>query len=295
MDLRVFLEEIVKRMGYRTYPGYPKEYIWIDHGDNSGEVIMLLEDNNLDKLKEFYSSTLNYPGEKYVFILVDDDREIMGYCKSKGLIGVKKDVVANLIGKSLIDMSLKKNGKSDSKIMESNEDSIYVYLEEGNNPKFIKPTISGEDVSNSIGLKAELIFIPFYFFSYTLDVVDGGLYEKRDGILMLNSLNGNVTKSINGYEVVDSWPLKYKDMEPRWEINGSTERVRKWIQENLERETVVQEETKFFIVYKRKKIKPLENTIKVTYINTYFYPIYSTSTLVMDGFTGEIKSVTDFI
>ncbi len=294
MDLRFFMEEIIRRMGYRTYPGYPPEYIWIDHGDNTGEVVFLMENNDIEKLREFYSSTLNYPGEKYVFILIDDDREILSYCKSKGLIGIRKDAVASLVGRSIIDMHLTR-GKDRIVEKEEGEDSIYVYLEEGNNPKFIKPNITGEDVSKAIGLKAELLFIPYYFFSYSLNVLEGGLYEKKEGILMVNSVNGNISESINGYEVIDGWPTKFREIEPKWEVNSSMEKVRRWIQENMEREIMVEEESKFFIVFSRKKVKPLDETIKIKYNSTYLYPIYSSSALVMDGFTGEIKSVTDFI
>jgi hypothetical protein len=294
MDLRIFMEEIIRKMGYRVYPGYPQEYIWIDHGDNTGEVILLMDDNDLEKLREFYSSTVNYPGEKYVFILIDDDKEILSYCKSKGLIGIRKDTVASLVGKSIIDMHLSR-GKREIAEKAEGDDSIYVYLEEGNNPKFIKPTITGENVSTAIGLKADLIFVPYYFFSYSLNVLEGGLYEKKEGILMVNSVNGNVSESINGYEVIDKWPMKYKEVEPNWEVNSSIEKIRRWIQENMEREIMVEEESKFFIIFSRKKVKPLDDTIKIKYNSTYLYPVYTSSTLVMDGFTGEIKSVTDFI
>ncbi|MGC8547090.1 MAG: hypothetical protein ACP5MU_05495, partial [Thermoplasmata archaeon] len=115
------------------------------------------------------------------------------------------------------------------------------------------------------------------------------------GILMVNSVNGNVSESINGYEVIDKWPMKYKEFEPKWEVNSSIEKIRRWIQENMEREIMVEEESKFFIIFSRKKVKPLDDTIKIKYISTYLYPVYTSSTLVMDGFTGEIKSVTDFI
>ncbi|MCL4412431.1 MAG: hypothetical protein M1526_03650 [Candidatus Thermoplasmatota archaeon] len=293
MDLRVFLEEIIRRMGYRTYPGYPEEYIWIDHGDGSGEVIMLLEDSSLERVKSFYSSTVNFPGEKFVFFLVDEDPEITSYCKSKGIKSVRKDEVGLIVGRSIIDIHLKKRRENDFK--EDEKDSIYVYLEEGSNPKFVKPAITGEAVANALGLKADLLFIPFSFYSYSVSVMEGSLIEKREGTVMVNTVNGTVSKSISGYEVIDSWPMQHRELEPKWEPDASIERVRRWIQDNIESEVVEEKEMRYLVVFTRKKVRPLENSIKIKYNNTHLYPIYSSSSLVMDGFTGEIKSVTDYI
>ncbi|MEM0127870.1 MAG: hypothetical protein QXO03_02120, partial [Thermoplasmatales archaeon] len=82
MDIRIIIEDMVQKMGYRAYPGFPQDYIWIDHGDGSGEVIMLLEENDMDKVREFESSTSSFPGERFIFSLVGDiDKEIPSYCK----------------------------------------------------------------------------------------------------------------------------------------------------------------------------------------------------------------------
>ena len=73
------------------------------------------------------------------------------------------------------------------------------------------------------------------------------------------------------------------------------ERAKRWIIDSLETEVVEKSETDAFIIYSRTRVKPLEDTIKVTFINTSFYPIYSSPALVMDGYTGEIKSINDFV
>lgn len=298
MDIRIIIDEMVKSMGYRTYPGYPEEYIWVDHGDGSGEVIMLLENQDLEKVREFHSSTVSFPGERFLFVLSDGgNKDIISYCKGHKITPVTRDETAKLLGKALIDMHLSLKTTKRPAVRQPKEDSdfILVYLEEGNNPKYIRPVVSGELVSNSIGLRSDLIFVPYHFFSYTMKVVEGENIAIKEGTSMVNAVNGRVTRSINGYELLDSWPTTYREMELKWEPLSSMERAKRWISDSTETEVVEKSETEAFIIYSRSRVKPLEDTIKVKYINTCFYPIYSSSALVMDGFTGEIKSITDYV
>lgn len=298
MDLRIIIEEMVKNMGFRTYPGYPEDYIWIDHGDGTGEVIMLVETNEIEKVREFQSSTSSFPGERLVFILNDGiNTDITSYCKSHKITIVSREECTRLFGKALIEMHLSKIHRKEKRKTNDKEDKgfILVYLEEGKNPKFVKPAISGETVAKSIGLKSDLIFVPHYFFSYSLKVMEGGNLEDREGSAMVNSVNGKVSESITGYEVLENWPTNHRELDPKWEPLPSLERVKRWVEDSLETEVVETRESDFFIIYSRNRVKPVERTIKVTFLNTYFYPIYSSSSLALDGFTGEIKSITDYI
>ncbi|MCL4446784.1 MAG: hypothetical protein M1163_00045 [Candidatus Thermoplasmatota archaeon] len=298
MDIRILIDEMVKSMGYRTYPGYPEEYIWVDHGDGSGEVIMLLESSDLDKVREFHSSTVSFPGERFLFVLNDDpNKDILSYCKGHKITSVTRDETARLLGKALIDMQLSKKKQKRPVVREprENKDFILVYLEEGNNPRYIRPVVSGEMVTNSIGLRSDLIFVPHHFFSYTMKVMEGDNLSVKEGNAMVNAVNGRVSKSINGYELLDTWPTTHRELELKWEPLSSMERGRRWISDSLETEVVEKSETDAFIIYSRNRVRPLEETIKVTFINTCYYPIYSSSALVMDGFTGEIKSITDYV
>jgi hypothetical protein len=298
MELRILIEEMIENMGFRTYPGYPEDYIWIDHGDSTGEVIFLVESDDMEKVREFHSSTSSFPGERFAFILYDGPyNEIYSYCKSHNITVVSREECSRLFGKALIDMHLNSLGKKEVKKLKEKDDRefILVYLEEGKNPKFIKPAVSGEMVSKSVGMRNDLIFIPYYFFSYRLKVMEGGSLEEREGSAMVNSLNGKVFSSITGYEVLENWPMTHRELEPKWEPLASLERVKVWIQESLEMEVMEKSESEFFLLYARNKVKPLKETIKVTYLNTYFYPIYSSSSLAMDGFTGEVKSTADYI
>ncbi|MEM0134027.1 MAG: hypothetical protein QXU18_02200 [Thermoplasmatales archaeon] len=298
MDIRILIGEMVKNMGYRTYPGYPEDYIWVDHGDGSGEVIMLLDNQDIEKVREFYSSTVSFPGERFLFILNDGvNKDILSYCKSHKITAVSRDDTAKMLGKELINMQLAKKIQKRPRVQEKNEnkDFILVYLEEGNNPRYIRPVVSGEAVTNSIGLKSDLIFIPFHFFSYTMKLMEGDNLVVKEGNVMVNAVNGKASKSINGYELLDSWPTTHRELELKWEPLTSMERAKRWISDSLETEVVEKSETEAFIIYSRSRVKPLEDTIKVTFINTSLYPVYSSSALVMDGFTGEIKSITDFV
>jgi hypothetical protein len=298
MDIRILIDEMVKDMGYRTYPGYPEEYIWVDHGDGSGEVIMLLENEDLEKVREFHSSTVSFPGERFLFLLSDGaNKDVLSYCKGHKIIPVTRDETAKLLGKALIDMQLSKKVRRKPVVQQSNEneDFILVYLEEGNNPKYIRPVVSGEVVTNSIGLRSDLIFIPFHFFSFTMKVMEDESLSKKEGTAMVNAVTGKVSRSINGYELLDSWPTTHRELELKWEPLSSIERAKRWVSDSLETEVVEKSETDGFIIYSRSRVKPLEDTIKVTFINTCLYPIYSSSALVMDGFTGEIKSITDYV
>jgi hypothetical protein len=298
MDVRVLIDEMVKNMGYRTYPGYPEEYIWVDHGDGSGEVIMLLENQDLEKVREFNSSTVSFPGERFLFLLADGtDKEIISYCKGHRITPVSREEAAKMLGKALIDMHLSTKTKKRSVLRQptENKDFIMVYLEEGSNPKYIRPVITGDVVTNSIGLRADLIFVPYHFFTYGMKVMEGDSLIAKEGTVMVNAVNGRASRSINGYEILDSWPTTHREMELKWEPLSSMERAKRWISESLETEVVEKTETEAFIVYSRNRVKPLEDTIKVTFINTCLYPVYSSSALVMDGFTGEIKSITDYV
>lgn len=298
MDIRILIDEMVKNMGYRTYPGYPEDYIWVDHGDGTGEVIMLLETQDLEKVREFQSSTATFPGERFLFLLLDGvSRDILSYCKGHNITAVTRDETSRLLGKALIDLHLDK-AKIRKPVREKpkeDKDFILVYLEEGSNPKYIRPVVTGAIVTNSIGLRSDLIFIPYHFFSYTMKVMEGDRMEYKEGTAMVNAVNGKVARSINGYEILDSWPTVHRELEPKWEPLSSLERAKKWISDSLETEVVEKSETEAFIIYSRARVKPLENTIKVTFINSCLYPIYSSSALVMDGFTGEIKSITDYV
>lgn len=298
MDVRILIDEMVRNMGYRTYPGYPEEYIWVDHGDGSGEVILLLENQDMEKVREFNSSTISFPGERFLFVLTDGgNKEILSYCKGHKITAVSREEASKMLGRALIDMHLsKKTPKKPVKQRnEENKDFIMVYLEEGNNPKYIRPVVSGEIVTNSIGLRSDLIFVPYHFFSYSMKVMEGNSLSNKEGTAMVNAVNGKVSRSINGYEILDSWPTTYRELEPKWEPLASMERAKRWISDSLETEVVERSETEAFIIYSRSKVRPLEDTVRVTFINTCLYPIYSSSTLVMDGFTGEIKSITDFL
>jgi ketoisovalerate ferredoxin oxidoreductase, alpha subunit (EC 1.2.7.7) len=114
MDVRILIDEIVKNMGYRTYPGYPEDYIWVDHGDGSGEVIMLLENDDMEKIREYNSSTVSFPGERFLFLLFDGpNKEILSYCKGHKITPVTRNEAAKMLGMTLIDMHLaKKTAKS---------------------------------------------------------------------------------------------------------------------------------------------------------------------------------------
>ncbi len=298
MDVRILIDEIVRNMGYRTYPGYPEEYIWVDHGDGSGEVIMLLENQDMEKVREFNSSTISFPGERFLFVLSDgSNKEILSYCKGHKITPVSREEASKMLGKALIDMHLSKKTpkKPITRTNEENKDFIMVYLEEGNNPKYIRPVVSGETVTNSIGLRSDLLFVPYHFFSYSMKVMEGDNLATKEGTAMVNAVNGKVCRAINGYEILDSWPVTHRELEFKWEPLASIERAKRWIGESVETEVVERSETDAFIIYSRSKVRPLEDTVKVTFINTCLYPIYSSSTLVMDGFTGEIKSITDFL
>lgn len=298
MDVRVLIDEMVKNMGYRTYPGYPEDYIWVDHGDGSGEVIMLLENQGMEKVREFHSSTVSFPGERFLFLLSEgSNKDIISYCKAHRITPVSRDEASKLLGRALIDMHLSTKTRKGPAIHQPREDKgfILVYLEEGNNPKYIRPVVSGETVTNSIGLKSDLIFVPYHFFSYSMKVLEGDDLTVKDGTAMVNAVNGRVFRSINGYEILDSWPTTHREIELKWEPLASMERAKRWISDNQETEVVEKSETDAFLIYSRSRVKPLEDTIKVTFINTCYYPIYSSAALVMDGFTGEIKSITDYV
>ncbi|MGC8644960.1 MAG: hypothetical protein ACP5UO_01670 [Thermoplasmata archaeon] len=297
MDIRVLLDDMVRRMGYRTYPGFPDEYIWVDHGDGTGEVIMLLEGSDIEKVREFQSSTSSFPGERFIFILTGKiDPEILSYCKYYKITVIHEDEVAKILGRAVIQMHLErpKERKRENGSEEKRE-YITVYLEEGENPKYIKPTIEGQDVIKSIGLRPELIFVPYHFFSYALKVMEGEIVADRQGTLMVNAVNGKVSKSINGFELLESWPTSHREIEMKWEPLPSLERARKWLSESIETEVTERKETESFIIFTKKSVRPLEDTIKVKFINTCFYPIYSSSAVAMDGFTGEIGSISDFL
>ncbi len=298
MDIRVLIDEMVRKMGYRTYPGYPDEYIWVDHGDGTGEVIMLLETSDFQKVRDFNSSTSSFAGERFLFILCEaTDKEILSYCKAHRITPVVREDVAKMLGRALIDLHLSMKPPRRNIPLERKEDKdfILVYLEEGSNPRYIRPVVSGEAVTNSIGLKADLIFIPYHFFSYSMKVMEGSNVVVKEGNAMVNAVNGRVSKAINGYEVLDSWPTAHRELEPKWEPLPSMERAKRWVSETTESEVVEKSETDAFIVYSRKRVRPLEESIKVSYVNTAYYPIYSSAALVMDGFTGEIKSLSDYI
>jgi hypothetical protein len=296
VDIRVLLDDMVRRMGYRTYPGFPEEYIWVDHGDGTGEVIMLLSSSDMEKIREFQSSTALFPGERFIFLLSKVDQEILSYCKRYKITVVQEEEVAKILGKALIQNYLDRPKKTlGERESNENKDYIMVYLEEGQNPKYIKPTIEGQDVIKSIGLRPELIFVPYHFFSYSLKVMEGEVVGERQGTIMVNAVNGKVSTSISGFELLDSWPTSHREVEMKWEPLPSMERAKRWLSESIETEVMEKKETGSFIIFTRKSMKPLEDTIKVTFINTCFYPVYSSSAVAMDGFTGEIGSISDFL
>ncbi|MEM0127484.1 MAG: hypothetical protein QXO03_00150 [Thermoplasmatales archaeon] len=298
MDIKVIIDDMVQKMGYRTYPGFPQDYIWVDHGDGSGEVILLLEHNDIEKVREFQSSTSSFSGERFVFILVKDvNQEIISYCKYHKITAVKDDEVAKILGRAVIEMYLESRKEettaNDREQQEGGKGYILVYLEEGQNPRYIKPTIDANDVVKTVGLKPELIFVPYHFFSYSLKVMEGEIVGTREGTLMVNAVNGKVYRSINGFELLDVWPTDHREMEIKWEPLPSLERAKKWLEDTTETEIVEKKETQSFIIYTRKSVKPIADTIKVTFLNTCFYPIYSSSAIAMDGFTSEIISISD--
>ncbi|MEM1813938.1 MAG: hypothetical protein QXE04_01460, partial [Thermoplasmatales archaeon] len=228
MDVRVIIEDMVQKMGYRTYPGFPQDYIWIDHGDGSGEVIMLLEENDIEKVREFESSTSSFPGDRFVFSLIEGiDKEIPSYCKRYKITLVSQEEVAKMLGKACISMHIESRRQASKvkKIEANGEGYILVYLEEGKNPRYVKPTIDVREVVKTIGLKPELIFVPYHFFSYSLKVMEGEIVSQKQGTVMVNAVNGKVFKSISGFELMDRWPAEHREMEIKWEPLPSLERA----------------------------------------------------------------------
>ncbi|MEM3668092.1 MAG: hypothetical protein QW388_05545, partial [Thermoplasmatales archaeon] len=225
------------------------------------------------------------------------DKEIPSYCKRYKITLVSQEEVAKMLGKACISMHIESRRQASKvkKIEANGEGYILVYLEEGKNPRYVKPTIDVREVVKTIGLKPELIFVPYHFFSYSLKVMEGEIVSQKQGTVMVNAVNGKVFKSISGFELMDRWPAEHREMEIKWEPLPSLERAKKWLEETTETEVVEKKETESFIIYTRKAVKPIADTIKVTFINTSYYPIYSSSAIAMDGFTGEIISISDIL
>lgn len=292
MNLRSILEEIIVASGGRIYPGYPEEYIWIEHQDGSNEVIMLLFEDDLNLVKDFQSSTSNFPGERYIFALRDVSNDIYSFCISKKITCIKRDELINILGKSIIDLSLKVK-RSTNEIKLDEPDSIYIRLETGTMPKFIKPPLSAPEIRESLGVKAELFFIPYHFYTYVCDLKMEDKVVKKNGGVMVNSVNSIPRDIVKGFELVDRWPFPHREMEPKWEPDEASESANKWIRENNIGITTEGKETKYFFVYFRKKTEPLEDSIKIKYEGTYFYPFFVSSGLALDGLTGEMYNIQD--
>jgi len=292
MNLRSILEEIISASGGRTYPGYPDRYLWVEYQDGYNEVIMLLTENKIDLVRDFNSATNDFPGERYVFALIDIDQEIYSYCISKKINCIKRDELINIIGRSVIDLSLKPT-KNIKDVEYKEDDSIYIRLETGETPKFIKPQLSKDEIADSVGIKSELYFIPFHFYSYKCDVDMEGKIVARTGALMINSLNGLPDESVSGFELVDRWPFPHKEMDIKWEPDIAIHGAKKWISEHNIGYTVEEKETKYFLIFLRKKVEPLEDSIKIKFEGTYFYPFFISGGIALDGIRGLIYNVQD--
>ncbi len=292
MNFRAIIEEIITASGGRIYPGYPDEYIWIEHSDGSNEVIMLLYEDNLNLVKDFHSSTSNFPGGRYIFALRDVSPEIYSYCISKKITCVKRNELIEIVGRSVIDLSLHPE-KIVRNIDVNDNDSIYIMLETGRTPKFIKPVLTASEIKEYIGVKSELFFIPFHFYSYSCDLKVEENTVKKNGGVMINSINGVPWDLVRGIELVDKWPFPHKEMDSKWEPDTVIEKVRSWVKENNVGITTEGKETKYFFIYYKKKTQPIEESIKIRYDGTYFYPFFVNGGMVLDGIKGEIYNVQD--
>ncbi len=314
--MSVKLRDLIKRMLVENgwvVDERGDEFIWGRAEDGHLEIFLVVEDHEVtgEDVMLFVRNTEQVHGEKAIICIKGYDRTAEAMASRLGVHLIPRDKIAPLIGEYVITLlergeKLPILGEEDVEVEdieieeweedteeEENEDVIPIIIEDvgGGEEKIIKPIIS-EDKARAIArkytmpLRVELHLVPYYLFEYSLKVVTEGTMEEKNasGIIAINALNGSYEVWKTGYETTSNIDLPHVRIEPVISLDDSRRYARSGLVKEYTREKEFTVDDQTVTIIEKRKIRPLESSIKTNYMGIYYLPVW-----VVEGRDGKVR------
>ncbi len=318
-NLREFLRELFVRTGWEVMDREPEEFIWLKTDEGIELVYVEMEKTvDGDYIIQFCRNTEQLPGEKIIMCVRDVTRDAYTVAEKYGVVIYNRTATAKFIGDGIIELYEKgmlsalpifdeddievEKVEEEEESEEIEEDVIPIFLEDvatEGEERVIKPKITEEDAykiaRNYVrGSSMRMIYIPFYVFEYSVEVMIEGLRKYRlvTGVIAVNGLDSECEIWKHGYETTNASTVDVKDIEPKIGLEEAREvAARGVIDKNTKSEEVKVEHENATIIEKRKVV-PNKSTLKLNFMGLYYLPVWVIEGLggmvMINAATGEI-------
>ncbi len=285
------------------------EFIWARGEDGHLEIYLVVDDREVtgEDVMMFFRNTEQVSGEKAIICLRGYDKSAEMIAKNMKIHLIPRDSMAPLIGEYIISLiergeKIPLFGEEDIEVEniefeeeeeEENEDIIPIIIEDvdSGQEKMIKVNIP-EDRALAIArqsikpFKAELHLEPYYLFEFSLKVVTEGTMEEKpvSGIIAINAVTGSYEVWRTGYETTPQIELPHVRVEPVISLDDSKKKARAGLIKEYTKEKEFTVDDKTVTIIEKRKIRPLESSIKTNYMGLYYLPVW-----VVEGRDGKVR------
>ncbi len=298
----------MKLYGYRLENFEPKKYLFFTR---PGELIIVGifdEKVNGEKVLEFKRDLEEYGGKKNIISLEGYTEDAINIAKSLGIYLETRDDIERDIGEYILTLlyrdqeKLKEILEMDIEVEEELEKSefdtetIPIFLEaKGLSKRIISPAIWREQAIEIAkkeiqGFQSELILVPYYIYEYKLDLlIEGVPVPKRVfGRLGLNAQSGEIKYLTTGLNIVQELNVEYSVQNERIGKKEAEDIVKNELFGKYTREEEIVTDKENVTIIEKRKTKPKDGTIDVSFLGIYYWPYW-----IVSGHRG--KAVIDAV
>ncbi len=295
MTLKDLIKEILRYQGGEILE-HDDDYIWV-RSDGNILIYKLVEDKIVEEVDviAFHQSMKQINGSKVIICAKGVKDSAIALAKKFQISIINQDELASIIGEYMIEKLTsgdeisfeeeEEQEEEEEEIEEESEDrdTIPIILEDTSDTpeKIIKMSFTKEDVLKEVrhtlkAPRAELQLIPYYLFDYSLRIVFEGDFKEQSvsGIIAINGITGKPEIWKEGYETEHAPDISSLRTEPKIHVDEAKKISRNGLikEYTTEKEVVVENEN--VTIIEKRKTKPLENSVKISYLGLYYLPVW---------------------
>ncbi len=297
------------------------EFIWVHSQDAGIGIFQIIEDHTVteEDVVVFARNTEQIKGFKGLICIKNYDKSAEKAAEKLNIQLLSREKIAELIGEFIIrsyesgeDLHMFEEEDIEVEDIEffdeeeevwEEEDVIPIIIEDvGGEEKIIKINIDKERAITIARKKISVMditlkLIPYFLFEYSLKVIIEGTMEERfsSGIIAIDGETGKYEIWKMGYETTSKIEIQHVRVEPLISLEKAKSAAVDGLKKEYTREKEITLDDSTVTIIEKRKMRPLESSIKTNYMGLYYLPVWEATgkegKVRINAATGEIISL----